>query len=42
MKTISSIAADHSFKAMMLLSCIGLAVSFGLMAFGMDLNNVWL
>jgi hypothetical protein len=42
MKTISSIAADHSFKAMTLLSCVGLAVSFCLMAFGMDLTSVWL
>jgi hypothetical protein len=42
MKTISSIAADNSFKAMTLLSCIGLVVSFCLMAFGMDLSSVWL
>jgi len=42
MKTISSIAADRSFKAMTTLSCFGLAVSFGLMAIGMDLNSVWL
>jgi hypothetical protein len=42
MKTISSIAADRSFKAMAILSCFGLAVSFGLMAIGMDLNSVWL
>jgi hypothetical protein len=42
MKTISEIAADHSFKAMTMLSCFGLAVSFGLMAFGMDLNSLWL
>ena len=42
MKTISSIAADHSFKAMAVLSCVGLAVSFCLMAFGIDLNSVWL
>jgi hypothetical protein len=34
--------ADHSFRAMTILSCFGLAVSFCLMAFGMDLNSVWL
>jgi hypothetical protein len=42
MKTISAIAADHSFKAMILLSCVGLVVSFCFMAFGVDLNYVWL
>lgn len=42
MKTISSIAADQSFKAMSALSCIGLAVSVCLMALGMDLNAGWL
>lgn len=42
MKTISSIAADQSFKAMSVLSCIGLAVSVCLMALGMDLNAAWL
>ncbi len=42
MKAISSIVADHSFKAMTMLSCAGLAASFCLMAFGMDLNSVWL
>jgi hypothetical protein len=41
-KTISSIAADRSFKAMTMLSCSGIALSFCLMAFGIDLNNVWL
>jgi len=42
MKTIASIAADHSFKAMFLLSFVGLVASFCLMASGMDLNSVWL
>ena len=42
MKTISSIAADHSFKAITMMSCFGLVVSFCLMALGMDLNSVWL
>jgi len=42
MKTISAIAADESFKAMSILSCIGLAVSIVLMALGMDLNTGWL
>ncbi|HEY7845518.1 MAG TPA: hypothetical protein VID30_17785 [Bradyrhizobium sp.] len=42
MKTISSFAANHSFKAITLLSCVGLAVSFCLMAFGVDVNSVWL
>ena len=42
MKTIALIAADRSFKTMAMLSCFGLAMSFGLMALGMDLTNVWL
>jgi hypothetical protein len=42
MKMISSIAADYSYKAMTMLSRSGLVVSFCLMAFGMDLNSVWL
>jgi hypothetical protein len=42
MKTISSIAADDTFKAMTMISCFGLVMTFCLMAFGMDLNSVWL
>jgi len=42
MKTISSIASDRAFKAITMLSCLGLAVSFGLMAAGMDLNAAWI
>jgi len=42
MKMISAIAADQSFKAMSVLSCVGLAVSVVLMALGMDLNIGWL
>jgi len=42
MKTISSIAGDQSFKAMSMLSSIGLAVSIWLTAVGMDLNAGWL
>jgi hypothetical protein len=42
MKTISSIATDRAFKAIMMLSCFGLALSFCLMAAGMDLNAAWL
>jgi hypothetical protein len=40
MKTISAIAADQSFKAMAVLSCVGLAVSVCMMAFGLDLNII--
>jgi len=40
MKTISAIAADQSFKAMSVMSCVGLAVSACMMAFGLDLNIV--
>jgi hypothetical protein len=42
MKTISSIVADQSFKAMFGLSMSGLAVSIGLMSFGVDLTSIWL
>jgi hypothetical protein len=42
MNTIYSIAADCGFKAITTLSCFGLTVSFCMMAFGMDLNSVWL
>jgi hypothetical protein len=42
MKTISSIVADRAFKAITTMSCSGLALSFCMMAFGMDLNSVWL
>ena len=38
MKTISMIAADRTFKAITALSCSGLALSFVLVAFGMDLT----
>jgi hypothetical protein len=36
MKTISAIAADQSFKAMLVLSCVGLAVSVCMTALGLD------
>ena len=42
MKTISSIARDRAFKAITTLSCFGLAMSFGLMAAGMDLGAAWI
>jgi hypothetical protein len=42
MKTISSIVADRAFKAITTMSCLGLTASFGMMAFGIDLNSVWL
>ena len=42
MKTISSIAADQSFKAMSVMSCVGLVVSICMMALGMDLSAAWL
>jgi hypothetical protein len=42
MKTISAIATDRAFKAITTLSCLGLALSFGMMAAGMDLNAAWL
>jgi hypothetical protein len=38
MKTISSIANDRAFKAITALSCFGLAISFCMMAFGVDLS----
>jgi len=38
MKTISMIASDRAFKAITTLSFCGLAVSFCMMAFGMDLT----
>ena len=38
MKTICSIANDQAFKSITALSILGLAVSFGMMAFGMDLS----
>ncbi|HEY2248423.1 MAG TPA: hypothetical protein VGH70_13345 [Bradyrhizobium sp.] len=38
MKTISMMASDRAFKAIAALSCSGLALSFCLMAFGVDLN----
>jgi hypothetical protein len=38
MKTISMIASDRAFKAIAALSCSGLALSFCLVAFGMDLT----
>ena len=38
MKTISMMTADRTFKAITALSCSGLALSFVLMAFGMDLT----
>jgi len=40
MKTISAIATDSAFKTLALMSCFGLALSFGLMAAGMDLSAV--
>jgi hypothetical protein len=33
---------DRASKGISTLSCLGMAVSFGLMACGMDLNAVWL
>ena len=41
MKLLASIATDRSFKAISMLSCFGLMLSVGLMAYGMDLNSVW-
>ena len=38
MKTISMMVSDRAFKAIAALSCSGLALSFCLMAFGMDLT----
>jgi len=42
MKLIASIAADRSFKTISMLSVLGLVLSFGFIAYGMDLNAVWL
>ena len=42
MQLIASITTDRSFKAMSMLSCLGLALSFGFVACGIDLNAVWL
>lgn len=39
---IASITTDRSFKTISMLSCLGVAVSFGFMACGIDLNAVWL
>ncbi|MDE2376935.1 hypothetical protein [Bradyrhizobium sp.] len=33
-------STDQSFKTIVLFSCIGLVVSFGLMAFGVDISAV--
>jgi hypothetical protein len=41
MKTISSIATDRAFKVITTLSCLGLVLSFGLMAIGVDVNAAW-
>jgi hypothetical protein len=41
MKTISSIVTDRAFKAITTMSGCGLALSFCIVAFGMDLNAVW-
>ena len=41
MKLIASIATDRSFKAISMLSCLGLVLSFGFIASGMDLTVVW-
>jgi hypothetical protein len=38
MKTISMMTSDRAFKAISALSCAGLALSFALIAFGMDLT----
>ena len=51
MNTVSSLVvrvfdspgdADQSLQAILLLSCVGLVVSLGLMAFGFDLGSTWL
>jgi len=34
--------ADRSLQAISLLSCLGLAVSLGLMALGVDVSGGWL
>ena len=38
MKTISMMASDRAFKAITVLSCSGLVLSFALVAFGVDLT----
>jgi hypothetical protein len=38
MKTISSIVADQSFRAMSVLSCAGLVASICLMALGIEVH----
>lgn len=38
MKTISMMASDRAFKVVTAMSCTGLALSFCLMAYGMDLT----
>jgi hypothetical protein len=38
MKSISSIVADQSFKAISVLSCVGLVVSICLVAHGIEVN----
>jgi hypothetical protein len=40
MKSISSIVADQSFKAISVLSCVGLVVSICLVALGIEVNIV--
>ncbi len=35
-------SADQSLQAISLLSCLGLAVSFGLIGLGFDLGGSWL
>jgi hypothetical protein len=42
MKLIASIATDRTFKTISTLSFLGLAMSIGFMAYGVDLNAVWL
>jgi len=42
LKIISMIVADRAFKTISTISCLGLAVSFSMMAFGMDLSIGWL
>jgi hypothetical protein len=43
MRSVSKARAnDHSLKAIMLFSCLGLAASFCLMTLGVDLSGSWL
>lgn len=37
----AALAGDHSIKTIALFCCAGLAVSFCLMAFGIDLSTAW-